>query len=104
MALVLCHSSSVIPKGGIEMAQYILFVRGGGGSSTELTPAESEALRAPYAAWAGKLGQEGRLVNADEVDENFYRLTRPNGRVVTEGPLTPEPNAIGGYFIFRADS
>ena len=86
------------------MSQFMLFLRGGEGSSSNLSPAEAEALRAPYAAWAGKLANEGKLVNADEVEGNFYRLSRPNGHVVTEGPLPEDPNGISGYFVIRVES
>jgi hypothetical protein len=86
------------------MAQFMLFLRGGEGSSTNLSPAEAEALRAPYSRWAGKLAQESKLVNADEIDGQFYRLSRPNGHVVTEGPLPETTDGIGGYFLIRVDT
>jgi len=86
------------------MAQFMLFLRGGEGSSTNLSPAEAEALRAPYSRWAGKLAQEGKLVNADEVDGSYFRLSRPNGHVVTEGPLPEARDGIGGYFLIRVES
>lgn len=85
------------------MAQFMLFLRGGQAGGVEMTPAQAEANRAPYAAWAGKLRTEGKLVSAEEVDGQHLVLHRNNGHVVTEGPFPETLETIGGYFLIRVE-
>lgn len=85
------------------MAQYMLFLRGGEVTDGERTPEESEQIRSPYAAWAGKLHREGKLVSAEEVDGQHVTLRRPNGHVVTDGPFPETRETIGGYFLIKVE-
>lgn len=86
------------------MGQYMLFVRGGENAGRTLTAEQAEAAREPYSLWAGNLHNEGKLVYADEIEERFFRLSRPKGDVVTEGPLPGTRDGVHGYFVFKAYS
>lgn len=85
------------------MAQYMLFLRGGEASGVAMTPAQAEANRAPYMAWAGKLRREGKLISAKEVDGQHLVVHRPNGHVVTDGPFPETRETIGGYFLIQVN-
>ena len=69
----------------------------------ELSPAEIQSVVDKYRAWAQKMRDENRLVDAEGLSGQGHVLESEGG-VITDGPFVESKEAIGGYYIFTADS
>lgn len=83
------------------MSQYMLLIHDGDWG--ELSPEEMQQTVDRYIAWSRKLADEKRLVAADALKPDGKVLSVKGGKVV-DGPYTETKDAIGGYFIYEADS
>ena len=54
-----------------------------------------------YGAWARKLKEEGRLLDAEPLDHTG-RVLDSAGGVVTDGPFMETKEMIGGYYVYNA--
>jgi hypothetical protein len=87
------------------MSQFILFIRGGGDLSVDLSPEQIQEAIKKYSAWAQKLRTEGKLVSAEKLKDNEgMSLSMRNGQVVVDGPFTETKETIGGYFVINAEN
>lgn len=82
------------------MKKFVLLIRGEG-EWAKLSPAEMEATIKKYSAWAKKLRDDGRLVDAEPLEHSGRVLTGVNG-VVSDGPFAETKEMIGGYYIYQA--
>jgi len=71
----------------------------------QLSPAEMQSVIEKYSAWAKKLREEGRLVDAEGLAPDS-RILRKSGDevVVSDGPYAESKEMIGGYYVFTAES
>ena len=81
------------------MARFTLLLIGG--NFDELSAAETEAAYGKYYAWTKKLREEGRYVNAEEL-ESKGKIVRPG--LVSDGPYVESKEALGGYYTVNAES
>lgn len=87
------------------MSQFILFIRGGGELSKNLSPEQIQEAIERYSTWAKKLRAEGKLISAEKLKDNERILVgTKNGQVVVDGPFAETKETIGGYFIIHAGS
>jgi hypothetical protein len=84
------------------MPEFMLLIRGT--DEPGLTPEQSKAIVAQYIAWAGKLRAENRLLGGDELGPGGKTLVGgANGTRILDGPYAETKEAIGGYFVIKAD-
>jgi len=82
------------------MQKFIVVIR----SESEwdkLSPSEMQETLEKYMAWAGRLREENRIVDAAPLDKGGRVLSGAGG-VVTDGPFLETKEMIGGYFIYNA--
>jgi len=82
------------------MKKFVLLIRGEE-KWAELSPAEMQATIEKYSAWAGRLREENRLVDAEALDRVGVALCGADG-VVTDGPFVETKEMVGGYYVFQA--
>jgi len=84
------------------MKKFILLIRGED-KWEQLSPAEAQAAVEKYSAWAKKLREEGRLVDAEGLAPEARHLVPHEGQiVVSDGPFTETKEIVGGYYVFTA--
>lgn len=86
------------------MAEYLLLLHESPSKFKSLSPTEMQAMLGKYSAWAGKLGQAGRLVGGKKLTEEGGRhLRRDRGQMVaSEGPYAEARDVVSGIFIVTA--
>lgn len=81
------------------MNQFLLLIRGDGTWDT-LTKEQKSAIIANYGAWAKKLRDQDRLVEAAPLRSEGHMLF--GGETITDGPFVETKEMIGGFFLYRA--
>ena len=84
------------------MSKFMLFVTGGYQSEANLSPDEIQQRIQKYRDWAGRLGQQGKLVDANKITDNPHILLRENGDFTVKR-IEPDETTVGGYFVIEAD-
>jgi hypothetical protein len=84
------------------MPEYMLLLRSE--KEDDLSPTQLQANVQEYIAWAGQLRAAGKMVGGDEL-QSRCKLIRGAGAdlSVSDGPFTETKEAIGGYFLIKAD-
>jgi hypothetical protein len=85
----------------INMAQFMLLLRGGGEFPVH-SPEEMQKVLEKYLAWADKLRKEGRYCGGEELKDGGRVLSVRNGKVAIDGPYTETKEIVGGYFSYEA--
>ena len=86
------------------MSQFMLLLYDNPASFANVTPEQIQTIIEEYRAWAGKLGQEGRLAGGEKLKDEggkVMRLEKAQVKVV-DGPYVETKEVIGGYFIVKA--
>ncbi|WP_227625030.1 YciI family protein [Fimbriimonas ginsengisoli] len=78
----------------------MLLIRGEG-EWDKMSPAQMEETIKKYSAWAKRLREEGRLLDAEPLDRAGRVLVGVDG-VITDGPFMETKEMIGGYYIYNA--
>lgn len=66
-----------------------------------LSPKDMEELVKAHMEWATKLGEEGRLISGDGLDENGTRIVGKS-LTIKDGPYLESKEMIGGYYLITA--
>ncbi len=82
--------------------KFILLIKGEG-KWDELSPEQMQSTMIQYRNWAGRLRDEGRLVDAEGLSKAGALITTEDG-VITDGPFVETKEMVGGYYIFTAES
>jgi hypothetical protein len=82
------------------MKKFMLLIRGES-EWAKLSPAEMEETIKKYGAWARRLKEEGRLLDAEPLEKTGRALSGAGG-VITDGPFLETKEMIGGYYIYQA--
>jgi hypothetical protein len=88
------------------MSQFMLLLYDNPSAFANVTPEQMQQVIQEYNAWAGKLGQEGRLVGGEKLKDEGGKIIKQDGKQVkvTDGPYSETKEVIGGYFIIKADN
>ena len=81
---------------------FMLLLRGGI-SHTDLSPDQLQRQIERYMNWIEQLRRDGHFVAGEPLDETGRILSGKDGTMVTDGPFTESKEAVGGYFIIRAN-
>lgn len=86
------------------MNQYILLLHENPADYAGMSPAELSDIVARYSAWAGELGQAGKLAGGEKLtDDGGRHLSLKAGApVAVDGPYAEAKDVIGGYFVINA--
>ena len=66
----------------------------------ELSPAQMQEGLQKYQAFAARLREEGRYVDAEGLDAKIVRIGAEGG--ATDGPFAEAKEMSGGYYVFTA--
>lgn len=66
----------------------------------ELSPAQMQEGLQKYQAFAARLREEGRYVDAEGLDAKIVSIGSDG--VVTDGPFAETKELVGGYYVFTA--
>ena len=83
-------------------ANFMLLLRGGV-SNRDLSPDQLQRQIERYMSWIEQLRRDGHFVAGEPLDEAGKILSGKDGNTVTDGPFTESKEAVGGYFIIRAN-
>jgi len=90
------------------MPKFMLILRGDVTADySKFTPDDFGRILGEYAAWAEKLGREGRLELGRKLTDEGGKVIWPQGKkavVVKDGPYVETKEVVGGVYILRADS
>ena len=84
-------------------SEYLLLFRGTAWDRS-LSPADLQTILSSFFAWFERLSAEGTLKAGQPLLDEARIVSGKNGRTVTDGPFTEAKEAIGGYFLIKADS
>ena len=86
------------------MNQYLLLLHETPALYADMSPAEMKELVARYSAWAGEMGQAGRLAGGEKLtDDGGRQLSLRSGApVAVDGPYAEAKDVVGGYFVIKA--
>jgi hypothetical protein len=84
-------------------SEYLLLARGNDWDRS-LSPAELQKVMSSFLAWFERLSTEGILKKGQPLMEETRIVSGKNGRTVADGPFAESKEAIGGYFLIKADS
>jgi hypothetical protein len=85
------------------MSKFMLFVRGGYETEKTLSAEDIQQRIAKYRDWSGKLGQAGKLLDANKISDDPHVLVREKGSYVVQTPALTE-DTVGGYFVIEAEN
>lgn len=83
-------------------SDYLLLFRGSDWDRS-LSPAELQKTMAAFLAWFERLNAEGTLKAGQPLLDDARIVSGKNGRIVADGPFAESKEAIGGYFLIKAD-
>jgi hypothetical protein len=88
------------------MSYFVLLLHAEPDRLTRVSPEELQSIAARYAAWSQKITAAGQRVGGQKLEDGTGRqMRRRDGRtLVTDGPFIEAKEAVGGYFIIKADS
>ena len=81
---------------------FMLLLRGGV-SNRDLSPDQLQRQIERYMNWIEQLRRDGHFVAGEPLDETGKVLSGNDGNTITDGPFTESKEAVGGYFIIRAN-
>ncbi|MFN0182608.1 MAG: YciI family protein [Aquabacterium sp.] len=86
------------------MNQYLLLLHETPALYADMSPAAMKELVARYTAWAGEMGQAGRLVSGEKLtDDGGRHLSLKGGApVAVDGPYAEAKDVVGGIFVIKA--
>ncbi len=84
------------------MAQFMILIHNC--DDTTHSADEMQSVVEQYMAWAQKLGSEGRMLGGDALFPGGKTIRGlGSDRKVLDGPFAESKEAIGGYFLFKAE-
>lgn len=83
--------------------EYILLFRGTDWHQG-LSPEETQQIATEWMNWFKRLSNEGKVIGGNPLDATGRIVSCKGGRVVVDGPFAESKEAIGGYFLLKADS
>jgi hypothetical protein len=87
--------------------QYMLLIYGDESHWRSLGEDEWKAIDAEYGAFTDDLSAQGKLINANELQETENATTvrvRDGEVLTTDGPFAETNEVLGGYYLIEADS
>jgi hypothetical protein len=84
-------------------SEYLLLFRGSHWDRS-LSPAELQKTLSGFMAWFERLGASGVVKAGQPLMDEGRIVSGKNGRTVADGPFAESKEAIGGYFLIKADS
>lgn len=70
----------------------------------DLSPTQLQAAVQEYMTWMGQLRAAGKVLDGNELQSRCKLISGSGaGLTVTDGPFTETKEAIGGYFLIKAD-
>ena len=84
-------------------SEYLLLFRGNDWDRS-LSPAELQKTMANFLAWFERLSADGTLKAGQPLMDEGRTVSGKEGRTVADGPFAESKEAIGGYFLIKADS
>jgi hypothetical protein len=84
-------------------SEYLLLFRGTDWDRS-LSPAELQKTMSSFLAWFERLSIDGTLKAGQPLMDETRVVSGKNGRAVADGPFAESKEAIGGYFLVKADS
>jgi hypothetical protein len=86
------------------MPNYLLIVGGADLDKRSGNPRFAPVMVERYLAWIRSLRESGRLVASDKLHDQVGRRLTCRGGEVTDGPFIEAKDAVGGFFLVRAES
>lgn len=87
------------------MTYYLLMLRDHEDRWAHFSPEEQQAVIQRFNAWNDKLRAEERFVSAGKLTQDRGSTVRGKGEeAVVDGPYSEAKEAIGGFFLVRAES
>lgn len=68
---------------------------------SQLSPEEIQADMQRWMEWIGSLGQQGKLVSAEQLQPHG-KTVAGTSKVITDGPFTEGKELVGGYLVVQA--
>jgi len=84
-------------------SEYLLLFRGSDWDQN-LSPAELQNAMSDFLGWFERLQTEGILKAGQPLLPDARIVSGKNGRTVADGPFAESKEAIGGYFLIKAES
>jgi hypothetical protein len=84
-----------------ESKEFMLILRGGI-PPKDLRPEQIQAIIAKFGEWMAEMQKRGQLRGAGRLEDDGRRLSRKQGKTVTDGPYVEAKEIIGGYFLVMA--
>ena len=84
-------------------SEYLLLFRGSGWDRS-LSPAELQETMSRFMSWFQQLSAAGTLKAGQPLLDDARIVSGKNGRTVADGPFAESKEAVGGYFLIKADS
>jgi hypothetical protein len=84
-------------------SEYLLLFRGTEWRQS-CSPAELQKSMAGFIGWFEKLNAEGILKAGQPLMDESRVISGQGGRTVADGPYAESKEAVGGYFLIRAES
>ena len=69
-----------------------------------MSPAEMQQTMSRFSAWFERLSTEGTVKAGQPLMNESRIVSGRNGGAVTDGPFAESKEAVGGYFLIKADS
>ncbi len=87
------------------MTYYLLMLRDHSDRWSTFSPEEQQAVIQRFNAWNDKLRAQERFVSAGKLTQDRGTTVRGKGdEAVVDGPYSEAKEAIGGFFLVRAES
>lgn len=84
-------------------SEYLLLFRGTDWDRS-LSPAELQKSMASFLAWCEQLSAEGTLKAGQPLMDECRVISGRGGRTVADGPFAESKEAVGGYFLIKAEN
>jgi hypothetical protein len=84
-------------------SEYLLLFRGNDWDRS-LSPAELQNTMSNFLAWFERLSADGTLKAGQPLLDETRIVSGKNGRTVADGPFAESKEAVGGYFLIKADN
>ena len=85
------------------MPEYMLLLRSAPAENP--SPTQAQAIVQEYIAWMGRMRAANQVVDGNELEDDC-KLISGHGDALkaADGPYAETKEAIGGYFVIRADN
>ena len=87
------------------MSHFMVLIHNEEADLSKYSPSDLQSLMKQFQTWTEKITKDGHFVAGDKLTKDPGKTVKvKNGKVFVDGPYAESKEAIGGYYLIKANS